>query len=228
MTGRPSLYISIEAGDSAQARLADVLTQFQVASVLIKPLPGGTLTADASRSLVALAQAHDAAALLLADATLARALRADGVHLPVCDNTSAAYETTRDILGRRYIVGAEPGPMRHDAMVLGEAGAEYLGFDREAEFASEPDVSGDFAVQAADAAWLDRIRWWSEIFEIPCVALGAREPGQMLAAAHAGADFVEIFLPSALDRQATIIFVEAAEQAIAEGAANAGQSEAPR
>ena len=54
-----------------------------------------------------------------------------------------------------------PGASRHDAMELGEAGADYVAFG------IPPDVE-DRAV--AVERRLDLIAWWSEVFELPCVA----------------------------------------------------------
>jgi thiamine-phosphate pyrophosphorylase len=37
---------------------------------------------------------------------------------------------------------------------------------------------------------LDFIRWWAELFEVPCVALDAVEPAEAGELAGLGADFV--------------------------------------
>lgn len=68
---------------------------------------------------------------------------------------------------------------RHDAMVAGEAGADYVLF-------GEPDSNGERP--SADAI-CERLDWWAELFEPPCVGFAATlEEAQMFAAA--GADFV--------------------------------------
>ena len=75
------LYVVIEAGDAAPERLAAALAAADLASVLIVPPAGRALDAAAARPLIELAQRRGAAALVAADARLARSLGADGVHL---------------------------------------------------------------------------------------------------------------------------------------------------
>ena len=48
-------------------------------------------------------------------------------------------------------------------MVAGEAGADYVLF-------GEPDSEGD---RPATEAILERVAWWAELFEPPCVAYAA-------------------------------------------------------
>ena len=66
-------------------------------------------------------------------------------------------------------------------MIAGESGSDYVMF-------GEPDQAGK---RPAFSAILDRVAWWAELFEPPCVAYaGAFEEIAPLAAA--GADFVAI------------------------------------
>ena len=106
-------------------------------------------------------RAKDIAALIEGDAQLARTLRADGVHLPWSKDTAARYGEAREMLGTRYIVGIDVGRSRHDAMTLAEEGADYIGFG------IPPHVEDR---SAAAARRLELVSWWSEIFEVPCVA----------------------------------------------------------
>lgn len=77
------------------------------------------------------------------------------------------------------ILGAGGLITRHDAMVAGEAGADYVLF-------GEPDSNGERP--SADAI-CERLDWWAELFEPPCVGFAATlDEAQMFAAA--GADFV--------------------------------------
>lgn len=77
------------------------------------------------------------------------------------------------------ILGAGGLITRHDAMVAGEAGADYVLF-------GEPDLNGERP--SADAI-CERLDWWAELFEPPCVGFAATlDEAQMFAAA--GADFV--------------------------------------
>ena len=171
MTNTPAnLYLIVEAvsGHASLERLRAALGAAKVASVLIT---GGKLDAAAARPLVELIQSFDVAALIDGDAGLARALRADGVHLRGGPTLEAAYTEAREVLGTRYIIGGEAGS-RHDAMWLGEAGAEYVAFGPSEEQA-------------------DFVAWWAEIFEVPCVAFDVEDAGAM---AQLGADFVAVRL----------------------------------
>jgi thiamine-phosphate pyrophosphorylase len=93
----------------------------------------------------------------------------------------AAFETALPVLKPRYIVGCGGLGSRHDAMVAGERGADYVMF-------GETDPDGR---RPAFAAVLDRVAWWAELFEIPCVGW-AMNLDEVAALAGAGADFVAI------------------------------------
>lgn len=163
-------------GPSVLERLRAALSAAKYASVLVRAPRGQTLDAATARPFVELIQSLDVAALIDGDAQLARTLRADGVHLGAGEDLEGRLRDAREILGARYIVGAEAGS-RHDAMMAGELGAEYVAFAGE------------------DQA--DFVSWWAEIFEIPCVALGAAGPGEAAELAEMGADFVAFTLPAA-------------------------------
>jgi thiamine-phosphate pyrophosphorylase len=66
-------------------------------------------------------------------------------------------------------------------MVAGERGADYVMFGELEADGSRPSFN----------AILDRVAWWAELFEVPCVAYAATldEVGPLAAA---GADFVAI------------------------------------
>ena len=115
------------------------------------------------------------------------ALRADGVHLTRDAEIGKRYAEARDVLGTRYIVGAMTGASRHDAMELAEAGADYIGFDL------DNSAGGD---DAARMLRLERVGWWAEIFEVPCVAFDARDVADAHELRRAGADFVGLHLRS--------------------------------
>lgn len=175
------LYLVVEATPGNAEHLAAVLPHRAVAAVLIAPASDTPLAAAAVRPLVECAQSNDVAALLLDDAELARALRADGVHLDTTKDIAARYELAREILGTRYIVGVNAGKSRHDAMTLAEAGADYIAF-------GAPATLRDQA--AAVARRREMIAWWSDLFEIPCVALDVASPDTAAELATHGADFV--------------------------------------
>jgi thiamine-phosphate pyrophosphorylase len=74
----------------------------------------------------------------------------DGIHV---DAETCDFAAARKRLGTGKIIGAFCGASRHLAMQAGEAGADYIAFDQTAYAAGEPII-----------------RWWSDLFEIPCVA----------------------------------------------------------
>jgi thiamine-phosphate pyrophosphorylase len=174
------LYV-VAAADADPQSLAVVLDAADAATLLITAGPSGPLTAASARPLLELAQRNGIAALINGDAQLARTLRADGVHLPWSKDTVASYAEAREVLGTRYIVGVDVGRSRHDAMTLAEAGADYIAF-------GIPPHVEDRAASAARR--LELVAWWSEIFEIPCVAFDVDSADDATALAGAGADFV--------------------------------------
>ena len=160
-------------------RFAEALGAGDVASALVRIAPAAQ--GEAKRilqPLVELATARDVAALIESDARLAPRVGADGVHvLGIGEKLAEALAS----LHPARIVGAGGLRSRDDAMNAGEAGADYVMF-------GEPRRDG-FAPPLAET--LERVAWWAEIFETPCVAfagaLGAATP---LTAA--GADFVAL------------------------------------
>jgi thiamine-phosphate pyrophosphorylase len=185
------LYLTVAAsGPAALARLTAALEAVTFASVLIRPQDKRTLDAAAARPFVELIQSHDVAALIEDDADLARALRADGVHLSHSETLDARFREAREVLGQRYIVGGEAGGLRHDAMMLGELGADYVAF-------------------AAGDGQAELVSWWAEIFELPCVARDAATPEDAAALAQLKADFVGMTLPDAGDAAACSALVRA-------------------
>jgi thiamine-phosphate pyrophosphorylase len=102
---------------------------------------------------------------------------ADGAHL----TGLAAFTAAFDMLKPARIAGAGGLLTRHDAMLAGEKGADYVMF-------GEPGADGrrpDFAAIA------ERVAWWAEVFEPPCVGFAAHLD-EVAALAAAGADFVAI------------------------------------
>jgi thiamine-phosphate pyrophosphorylase len=165
------------------ARLEKALAAASPASLILSPGSGLALDAEAVSPLIAIAQKMNVATLIEADAHLARAVDADGVHVPWSKDPSAAYKEAREILGADRIVGIDAGRSRHDAMLLGEQGADYIGFgipshvtDRETAIARRQDL----------------VRWWAEIFEVPVVAFDVETAVEASELAIAGADFIAV------------------------------------
>ena len=155
-------------------RFEAALSAGDVASVLLRLAPG----ADAKRvvpPLLEIAAAHDTALLIEDDARLAARLGADGVHVTAADVADAVASSK----GER-IVGAGRLRLRDDAMAAGEAGADYVLFGEPVHGVAPPLESTR-----------ERVEWWAEIFQTPCVAYAA-EAAAVAPLAAAGADFVAL------------------------------------
>jgi thiamine-phosphate pyrophosphorylase len=157
-----------------------------VATVVLAPDQTDPVSPGELADAVASIQAAGIATLISGDAALARVVKADGVHLPPSKSALSSYREARDILGGRFIVGVDVGRTRHDGMVLGEEGADYVAFG------IPPHVEDR---DTARKRRLDLISWWSEIFEPPCVAFDVETPDDARELAEAGADFISVRLP---------------------------------
>ncbi|MDH7798510.1 MULTISPECIES: thiamine phosphate synthase [unclassified Beijerinckia] len=141
------------------------------------------------RQAIAACQAAGAAALLSNPAAPGGA-DADGVHLehPDNDDDQALFDLVRQARiaqggadGQGGIVGAGGLRTRHQAMSAGELDVDYVMF-------GEPGADDD--LPSADAV-LERVRWWAEIFTVPCVAY-ARSLDDVKGLVEAGADFIAL------------------------------------
>jgi thiamine-phosphate pyrophosphorylase len=182
------LYLDIDAGAGAPERLTAVLARTPAEAVLIRTPTGRDPSQAAIRQIVAIAQANGAAALVCGEAALAIAVQADGIHLPWSADVEAAYKEARRALGPQMIIGAEAGNTRHDAMVLGESGADYVAFT------SARSASGTTSLDIEQL--IETIAWWGEVFEVPGVAMAIVEIEDAVALAGAGADFIGFRLPA--------------------------------
>jgi thiamine-phosphate pyrophosphorylase len=178
---RPRLYILTPAVSDAAAFsgvLAEIFGAVDVAAVLLR-LPDADERSLINRVKAAAGGVQAAGAALLVDGRpdiVARA-GADGAHLAGPDALQAAVRTLKP----NYIAGAGGLGSRHDAMVAAEAGADYVMF-------GEPDAAGHHP--SGDAV-IDRVAWWAELFEIPCVGY-ATALDDIDALVAAGADFVAV------------------------------------
>ena len=187
------LYVVVEAGAGAEERLAAALAAVGPAAVLLAPGPGQRLSAAEAKPLVERAKGANVTVLVLDDVELARAVGADGVHLPARDEPQPSYKAAREALGKDGVVGVDAGISRHAAMVLAEAGADYVGFGAPAR------------LKDRDKGRLRRremVSWWAPIFEVPCVAFDVETRDEAGELAAAGADFVAVTLPAGLSADA--------------------------
>ena len=177
----PRLYIltpAVSDGAALSGVLAEILRAVDVAAVLLR-LRDADERSLINRVKAAAGGVQGAGAALLVDSRpdiVARA-GADGAHLAGPDALLAAVRTLKP----NYIAGAGGLRSRHDAMVAAEAGADYVMF-------GEPDAAGHHPLR--DAV-VDRVAWWAEVFEIPCVGY-ATALDDIDALVAAGADFVAV------------------------------------
>ncbi|ABC63141.1 thiamine phosphate synthase [Erythrobacter litoralis] len=132
--------------------------------------------------LQAICAAHDVAFVVNDSIALAKRLKADGVHLGQDDGSP---KEAREQLGREAQIGVTCHASRHLAMEAGEAGADYVAFG--AFFDSATKDKGD-----AEQPTLELLEWWSQVFEIPCVAIGGITPDNCQPLIEAGADFLAV------------------------------------
>jgi thiamine-phosphate pyrophosphorylase len=127
------------------------------------------------KTLAPVIQDSGAALLLDGHVELVARAGADGAHLTGIEAMEEALPTLKP----DRIAGVGGLTTRHDSMAAGEAGADYVLF-------GEPDASGQRPSLEAIA---ERLQWWAELFEPPCVgfATSREEIGEFAAA---GADFV--------------------------------------
>ncbi len=185
----PGLCLVMETRDdpTSCARIVKALHATSAVTLVLTPPSDATAVApDRTRALVKQVQDLGIAVLFLDDAEKARETEADGVHLTARPDIEVAFGIARGIIGPRAIVGVEAGSSRHDAMTLGEAGADYVAFG--------PTSTGE----TADDEQIDFIAWWSDLFVVPCVAFGVETAEQAARASIAGADFIAVRPPAGL------------------------------
>ncbi|MGN6308997.1 MAG: thiamine phosphate synthase [Xanthobacteraceae bacterium] len=175
----PRLYLATPVVDDATAlaaMLPDVLTSADIAAVLLRLVDSDPRTLIGRiKTLAPIVQNAGAALLLDGHADLVARGGADGAHL----TGLADMQETLPSLKPNRIAGVGGLHTRHDAMVAGETGADYVLF-------GEPDARGE---RPSAEAVAERLNWWAELFEPPCVGYAAsRDEARAFAAA--GADFV--------------------------------------
>ena len=160
------------------APLAAALTAGDIAAVLLRLAPADERTQiNRVKTLAPLAQDKGAALLIGGHTDLVARGGADGTHVA----GMTAFREALERLKPERIIGVGGLMTRHDAMVAAESGADYVMF-------GAPDDSG---ARPAFAAIEERVAWWAELFEIPCVGYAASldEVAPLVAA---GADFVAL------------------------------------
>ncbi|HEX8374791.1 MAG TPA: thiamine phosphate synthase, partial [Geminicoccaceae bacterium] len=163
------LWAPAAPGPGFAAELAGVLATGTVAAVVAPAVADEGVDWRPARQAC-----HEAGVAFLVGDDLDRArgpLAADGVHLL----EAARVPGARGLLGADALIGASCGRSRHDAMVAGEDGADYVTFAGDAETVAE------------------LCAWWAELFTLPCAAdLRGTDGAGLAGMVVAGADFLAL------------------------------------
>ena len=180
MTDLPQLYLVTppEIDAAFPERLSRVLDSHEVACLRLD-----LATRDEDRLIRAcdacreVAHRFDVPLVITDHPALVERLGLDGVHL----TNPRIIRKLRTDWGDDPIIGAFCGASRHDGMVAGEAGADYVAFG--------PVGATDLG--AGERAEIELFRWWSEMIELPVVAEGALDEGVIAELAQA-CDFLAL------------------------------------
>ena len=212
---RPRLYLATpEVDDPADliGSLPGLLAAADIAAVLLRLKPTDQRSMIARvKALAPVIQNGDAALLLDGHVELVARAGADGAHL----TGIAALQDALPSLKPDRIAGVGGLATRHDSMSAGELGADYVLF-------GEPDAN---AQRPSVEAIAERLGWWAELFEPPCVGFAtSREEAYEFAAA--GADFVLVGDFIWADPRGAAAALKDVEQAIRQAHAAAGTARA--
>ncbi len=136
--------------------------------------------ARAADTLRPICQQRDVAFILNDRPDLAVKLDCDGVHVGQDDMPCAE---ARRIVGADRQVGVTCKASRHLAMEAAEAGADYVAFG--AFFASSTKT----VTTPADP---EILKWWSDVMQVPCVAIGGITVDNCPVLIETGADFLAV------------------------------------
>ena len=194
------------------AGLPALLASADVAAVLVRLKPTDQRTMISRiKALAPVIQNAGAALLLDGHVELVARGGADGAHL----SGIAALEDALPSLKPDRIAGVGGLVTRHDSMSAGELGADYVLF-------GEPDAKGQ---RPSAEAIAERLEWWAELFEPPCVGFAASREEAYAFAAN-GADFVLVGDFIWADPRGAVAALKDVEQAIRQAHGAAGKARA--
>lgn len=201
----PRLYLvtpEIEDAADFARTLSDVLGAADVAAVLLRLKKADERTQiNRIKTMAGVVQPTEVALVLDGMPELAARGGADGAHL----NGVESFMASAGALKPDRIAGCGGLDSRDDAMTAAEQGADYVLF-------GEP---GDDGERPSFDAILDRVEWWAELFQVPCVAFAANadEVGPLAAK---GADFVAVQYVWDDPRGAKLAIADAASKLVVE------------
>ena len=163
----PDVEAALGAGDVAALQLR------------LKPADDAAIR-EAAAVLQPICVRHGVAFILNDRPDLARALDADGVHIGADDGDAG---TARRVIGGDLQLGVSCYDSRDLAMQAGQSGADYVAFG-----AFFPSPTKDTAIRADP----ELLAWWSEMMELPVVAIGGITAENCGPLVRAGADFLAV------------------------------------
>jgi thiamine-phosphate pyrophosphorylase len=177
----PRLYLATPPISETQAfsgYLSAAMAAGDVAAVLLRLADADERTQiNRAKALAPMVQDKDAALLLGGHSELVARAGADGVHA----TGISAFSNAIAQLKPERIVGAGGLTTRHDAMTAAENGADYVMFGEPGMEDGRPNFE---AVE-------ERVAWWAEVFEAPCIAYAA-SIDEVAPLVKAGADFIAL------------------------------------
>jgi len=184
-------------------RLSRALDAGDVAAVQLRLKDTGDDTIRRAIDLLCpIAQSRGVAFLLNDRPDLARAHGCDGAHVGQTDLPAAQ---ARKLLGPKLTLGVTCHGSRDMAMQAGEDGADYVAFGaffptttKDALMGVEPEI----------------LTWWSELMELPCVAIGGITAQNCAPLVQAGANFLAVSQAVFGHENGEAAGVKALEQAI--------------
>jgi thiamine-phosphate pyrophosphorylase len=177
----PRLYLITPVVTDPNAVTSDIIAAVgvaDIAAVLLRLAPADERTlVNRAKAIASAVQSKNVALILNGHPEIAIRAGADGAHL----TGMTAFEAAVSRLRPDRIAGVGGLRTRHDSMSAGDSGADYVMF-------GEPDEHGR---RPSMEAIVERVAWWAELFEIPCVAYAGRieEVGELCGA---GADFIAV------------------------------------
>ena len=178
---RQRLYLitpQIEDAAAFAGELDHALGAGDIAAVLLRLADGGERTLiERAKHIAGVVQRRDVALLVDNHPEIVARAGADGAHL----NGAAKFAAALALLKPERIAGAGGLRSRHDAMLAGEAGADYVMF-------GEPDRNGR---RPSFEELQERLTWWADLLEIPCVAYAAGKE-EVAPLVRTGADFIAL------------------------------------
>jgi len=176
---RQRLYLVTPAiGDPAPfaGELEHALGASDIAAVLLRLADDSErVLIERTKHIAAVVQPRDVALVVDNRPEIVARAGADGAHLSGIEKFAAALA----LLKPERIAGAGGLRSRHDAMLAGEAGADYVMF-------GEPDRNGR---RPNFEELQERLTWWADLFECVAYVAGKEEVAPLV---RTGADFIAL------------------------------------